>query len=446
VSINVKELVQKNATLLDQQFRNKHIVLNVEVNPAHYVFADYNMIDTVLRNLLSNSIKFTEYNGKVTVTSTAHDDDIVLNIADTGVGMSADQVKRIFDLDKANISTGTAGERGTGLGLVICHEFIEANKGKINVQSQPAQGTTFHIALPKSVSSIKTRTKILYDIPRDTPPLSFWEAFPMEKLMKIKGKKILIVDDNRELRSYLKLLLSETFEIFEAENGQEGMKHALEIQPTAIISDVIMPHVNGIQFCKEIKTTTATSHLPVILLTSVAEEHGQLEGYEAGADAYLNKPVRKEILIQVILNLIQSQEKVRDRMRESILGNNTIHPEDFAVNKRDEEFLNRLIDFINKNISDPALDARHISEEFGISRSVLYSKIKTLTGQSVHEFIKSIRLKQSLKLLLEGRHTISQIALEVGFNSHSYFDKCFVKQYGVGPKEYLAKRKNMRIG
>ena len=128
-------------------------------------------------------------------------------------------------------------------------------------------------------------------------------------------------------------------------------------------------------------------------------------------------------------------------MRESILNGNTIHTEDLAVNKRDEEFLNRLIYFINNNIADATLDARNISEEFGISRSVLYTKIKALTGQSVHEFVKSIRLKQSLKLLLEGRHTISQVALEVGFNSHSYFDKCFVKQYGVGPKEYVAKRK-----
>lgn len=443
--INLKELVQKNATLLDQQFRNKHIVLNVDVNAEHHIFADYNMIDTVVRNLLSNSIKFTEYNGRVTVSSFAHDDDIVLSIADTGVGMSTDQLKRLFKLDKANISSGTAGERGTGLGLVISHDFIAANNGKINVESRPGQGTTFHIALPKSVSSIKSRPKT-HSYADEKLPLGFWEAFPMEKLMRIKGKKILIVDDNRELRTYLKLLLSETFEIFEAENGKEGMAIALDTQPAAIISDVIMPNVNGIQFCKDIKGATATSHIPVILLTSVGEEKGQLEGYEAGADAYLNKPVRKEILIQVILNLIQNQEKVRDRMRESILGNNTIHPEDLAVNKRDEEFLNRLIDFINHNIANPTLDARHISEEFGISRSVLYTKIKTLTGQSVHEFVKSIRLKQSLKLLLEGRHTISQVALEVGFNSHSYFDKCFVKQYGVGPKEYVAKRKNMRVG
>jgi ligand-binding sensor domain-containing protein/signal transduction histidine kinase/DNA-binding response OmpR family regulator len=445
INLNIREMVQRNATLLDQQFRNKHISLEVNVQADHYIFADYNMVDTVIRNLLSNSVKFTEYNGKVSVSSLAHDDDIVITVTDSGVGMSAEQMKRLFKLDKANVSVGTAGERGTGLGLVICFDFVEANKGKINVESQLGGGTTFHIALPKSVSSVKRIKPNSRDRRQEAPPMDFWEAFPMEKLIKIKGKKILIVDDNRELRSYLKLLLSETFEIFEAEDGKEGIAIALSTQPTAIIADVIMPNLNGTDFCRAIKGATATSHIPVILLTSVTEELGQLEGYEAGADAYLNKPVRKEILIQVILNLIQNQEKVRDRMRESILDGNVIHPEDIAINKRDEEFLTRLIDFINRNISNPALDARHICEEFGISRSVLYTKIKTLTGQSVHEFVKSIRLKQSLKLLLEGRHTISQVALEVGFNSHSYFDKCFVKQYGIGPKEYVAKRKNMKV-
>jgi ligand-binding sensor domain-containing protein/signal transduction histidine kinase/DNA-binding response OmpR family regulator len=445
-TLNVKELVQKNATLLHQQFTNKHITLMTEVGAEHFVFADYNMIDTVVRNLLSNSIKFTEYNGTVTVSSHEKDDDIILSIADNGVGMSKGQLQGLFRLDKTNISVGTAGERGTGLGLVVCQEFIESNKGRIQVESEPGKGTTFYITLPKSVASIKSKSKVHKNgKTTDGLALNFWEALPMEKLTKIKGKKILIVDDNKELRSYLKLLLSETFEIFEAEDGKEGLTVALQAQPTAIICDIIMPHMNGIEFCKEIKMATPTSHIPVILLTSLAEEKSQLSGYEAGADAYLHKPVNKEILIRVILNLIQNQENVRDRMRESILGNNTVHPEDFALNKRDEEFLNRLIDYINRNISNTTLDARNISEEFGISRSVLYTKIKTLTGQSVHEFIKSIRLKQSLRLLLEGRLTISQIALEVGFNSHSYFDKCFIRQYGMGPKEYVNRRKGSKV-
>ncbi|HTJ49969.1 MAG TPA: DNA-binding response regulator, partial [Cyclobacteriaceae bacterium] len=290
----------------------------------------------------------------------------------------------------------------------------------------------------KSNQHLKPERKV---ISLEKTSLDFWEEFPIEKLIKIKGRKILIVDDNRELRNYLNLILSGTFEIFEAENGQEGLKTALEIQPAAILSDLVMPVMNGIEFCKAIKNSTATSHIPVVLLTSASQEESQLPGYQAGADVYLNKPVKKELLIHVILNLLQNQEKIHERMRESILDKNIIYPEDSSINKLDEEFLRKLIDFIEVNISNTTIDARSISDELGMSRSVLYSKIKTLTGQSVHEFIKSVRLKKSLKLLLEGKLTISQIALEVGFNSHSYFDKCFIKYYGVGPKEYVNNKK-----
>jgi YesN/AraC family two-component response regulator len=202
-----------------------------------------------------------------------------------------------------------------------------------------------------------------------------------------------------------------------------------------------MPVMNGLEFCKAIKSNTSTSHIPVILLTSQWEERSQLSGYEAGADVYLTKPVKKELFIQVIINFIQSQEKLRSRIQESILSNTTFQPEEGTLNKLDEEFLQKLVAFIEANLSDPNIDARSICEELGISRTVLYAKLKSLTGQSVHEFIKSIRLKKSITYLLEGKLNISQVALEVGFNSHSYFDKCFVKQYGIGPKEYLNRRK-----
>lgn len=445
--INVNELVQKNAALLQQQFANKHITFHTEFNTAQNAFADYHMIDTVIRNLMSNSIKFTNYNGTVTVRTADTDHAITICISDTGVGMLKDQLEKLFSIDKNNVSVGTAGERGTGLGLVVTKEFIAINKGDIQVESETGKGTSFYITLPRSTSTSKRSQQRASAADVGAPEamsLDFWEAFPTEKLIKIKGRKILIVDDNKELRTYLKLLLSGTFEIFEAEDGAEGLKLALEIQPTAIISDLIMPVMDGFQFCKNIKSSTTTSHIPVIMLTSQAQDKSQLSGYEAGADVYLTKPVEKELLIQVILNFIQNQERIRERMRESVLAKNTLYPEDATLNKLDEEFLNNLVTFVETNISDPAIDARSICENLGMSRTILYAKVKTLTGQSVHEFIKSIRLKKSLRFLLDGKLTISQIAMEVGFNSHSYFDKCFVKYYGIGPKEYVnKKRKNV---
>lgn len=443
VDFNLFELIQKNAALLEQQLNNKHITLTINVDLSHHVFADYNMMDTVIRNLISNGIKFTTFNGEITITTTDQDGNIVLCISDSGIGMTAEQLDKLFELDKNNIGVGTAGERGTGLGLVISQEFIQANKGSIRVTSEPGKGSSFYVSLPKSLTEIKPK-KLPELKPQDASAFNFWANFPVDKLVKIKGKKILIVDDNKELRTYLRFILSGTFEIFEAENGQEGLAKALEIQPTVILSDLMMPVMDGLQFCKEIKSSTSTSHIPVIVLTSKGNEESQISGYAAGADAYLSKPIKKELLIQVILNFIQNQEKMRERMREKILDTKTLQPEDLPLNKLDEEFLNKLIEFIEQNVADASLDARSICEHLAMSRTVLYTKIKTLTGQSVHEFIKTIRLKRSLKLLTEGKLTISQVALEVGFNSHSYFDKCFVKQYGIGPKDFLTKKKTSK--
>jgi len=181
----------------------------------------------------------------------------------------------------------------------------------------------------------------------------------------------------------------------------------------------------------------------VTLLTSQWNEESQLSGYEAGADEYLTKPVKKELLIQVILNFIQHQEKMWEKVQDNILDVNATYHEP-SMSKLDEEFINKLVEYIEKNISDPNIDSKSIGDHLAVSRTVLYSKIKVLTGQGVHEFIKSIRLKKSLKLLLEGKYTISQVTMEVGFSSHSYFNKCFIKQYGMPPKEYIARKKGLK--
>lgn len=444
---NLRELIQKNAKLLEPQFNNKHIRLVVNVDQSHCIFADYNMIDTVIRNIMSNSIKFTDYNGKVTVTSSEDEEMITLTIADTGIGMSAGQLEKLFSIDKTNIVTGTAGEKGTGLGLIISKEFLQINQGEITVESEPGKGSAFVLQIPKSaIADVKEVAKDFNNsVVQDKLAVDFWDAFPTDKLIKVKGRKILIVDDNKEVRDYLKLILMETFEIFEAENGVEGLHIAREVLPAVIITDLLMPGMNGIDFCKEVKQGTATSHIPVVFLTSQSEEKVQVSGYEAGADVYLTKPVKKEILIQVILNFLQTQENMHEKLLEQILTDTPVHPENVGISKMDEEFLNKLVTFIEANISNQLLDARLICKEIAISRTVLYSKIKLLTGQTVHEFIKTIRLKKSLQLLLDGKLSISQIAFEVGFNSHSYFDKCFVKQYGMGPKEYVSRKKGKSI-
>jgi signal transduction histidine kinase/ligand-binding sensor domain-containing protein/DNA-binding response OmpR family regulator len=440
VAVNLAELVNKNLRLLEPQLGNKHISPQVNIDPALYVFVDYHMIDTAIRNILGNSVKFTDYNGKVTIDASLKDHAIELRIGDNGMGMTSEQQEKLFSLDKTIITAGTAGEKGTGLGLVITREFIEINKGHIRVESAPGKGATFYISLPVSEAG-EGMNGTAAALPAAMPVLDFWEAFPVDRLLKIKGSKLLLVDDSKEMRDYLKLILADTFEIFEAANGQEGLKMATEILPAAIITDLLMPGMGGLQFCREIKSKTPTSHLPVIILTSQWEDNIKASGYEAGADVYLTKPVKKELLIQVILNLLNKQERLHEHVWQNMQEETPFQAANLAISKLDEEFLQKLVQFIEENIADPNLDARLLSREMATSRTILYTKVKTLTGQTVHEFIKSIRLKRSLPLLLEGRLSINQVAYEVGFNSHSYFDKCFAKQYKMGPKEYINKKR-----
>ena len=396
------------------------------------------MVDTIIRNLLSNSIKFTPADGEISVSSREEGDMIAIEIRDTGIGMTTEQADSLYDIKNQRIANGTEGETGTGLGLVIVKEFMDANKGTVEVASTPSRGTTFTISLPRSSDTEFIHTNLRADVAEDKVDATLTEPFSEEKLAVLKGKKILIIDDNPEIRGYLRLLLSGTFKVFEAQNGAEGIEIASVSQPDVIISDMIMPVMNGLEFCAIVKKEPRTNHIPVILLTSQANEASQLSGYEAGADSYLMKPIRQHLLFQVVYNFIRNQETIRQKFEQS----EDIYPSDLEHNKPDKEFLDSIIAFIEENLTDPDLDHKKISELTNLSRTVLYAKFKSLTGQGVHDFIKSIRLKKGLKLLQEGRLNVNQIAFEVGFNTPSYFSKGFIKQYGVSPSEYVTKLKS----
>ncbi|MCE7038960.1 hybrid sensor histidine kinase/response regulator transcription factor [Dyadobacter sp. CY312] len=437
--LNLHELLIKNEALLEQQMKSKNIHFSLRVDQLHDVFADVQMIDTVLRNLLSNSIKFTPVNGAITVESKENIDQIILSFIDTGIGMSQEQATSLFDIQRQSVAIGTAGETGTGLGLFIVKEFIDVNKGSISVESTPDQGTTFTVMLPKSKNTAIKSAKSTASISlQRTPETTIAEALSPEKLEALHGKKILIVDDNPEIRTFLRLLLSDVFAVSEAENGAEAIQVAARSQPDVIISDMIMPVMNGLEFCQTIKNNPNTSHIPVILLTSQANENSQLSGYEAGADSYLMKPVKQHMLFQVVYNFIRNQDIIRQKFVQSV----DLYPSDLVANQLDKEFLDKIVNYIEENLADPDLDNKKISQLTNLSRTVLYAKFKSLTGQGIHDFIKSIRLKKGLKLLQEGRLNINQIAYEVGFNTPSYFSKSFTKQYGVSPSEYVAKLKN----
>jgi CheY-like chemotaxis protein/AraC-like DNA-binding protein len=440
VDCDLGALVSGNLKLLAQQISNKNITVAVSLEEQYRVYADRQMMDVVIRNLLSNSVKFTNYNGQITIIAAATREHILLTIADNGTGMLPEQLDELFHINKSAVHTGTAGEKGTGLGMVIVKDFLQANHADIAVESEKDKGTAFTLTLPISKTPVSPPATV-NDNNTAALTAGFWQSLPTEKFLQIKGKKILIVEDSKEMRDYLRLLLSDVFEIFEAENGQQGLAMALEELPALIITDLLMPGMNGLQFCREIKSDTVTSHIPVIILTSQWEATMQVSGYEAGAEAYLTKPVKQEVLLQVLLNFLQKQDMIYQRVRDQLFNDTPLPADGNMISEVDRQFLHDLIRFIETNMSSPELDAKMISKALCVSRTVLYNKVKSLAGQTVHEFIKAIRLRKSVQLLLEGSLTINQVAFEVGFNSHSYFDKCFIKQYGVGPKEFVARKK-----
>ena len=435
-NVNVYDIISTNQILMEQLMRDKNIFLTVNVNHCHFLYADKKMVETIIRNLLSNCIKFTLPYGQISIDSKESDENIVITFHDTGMGMTDEQIKSILTSESITSSLGSNGEAGSGLGLVIIKEFVDANNGSIVIKSSINEGTTFIIALPKGSemataphNDIVAQTIIYEDIHSE-------KLFDQKKL-KLKGKKVLYVDDNQEMRTYLKLLLSPVFDLIDANNGQEGMKVAIDFQPEIIITDMLMPVIDGLEFCKKLKQNALTSHIPVILLTSQVDIANQITGYEAGADSYLTKPVNPKLLFQVIYNLINNRENARMNFTNS----EDIYPDNFLYNARDKDFMASIIEYIEQNIAQQNLDNKKLCETVSMSRTILYAKVKALTGLGVHEFIQSIRVKKGLQLLMIGRLNINQVAYEVGFNNPSYFSKCFTKQFGVPPKEYLARLK-----
>jgi ligand-binding sensor domain-containing protein/signal transduction histidine kinase/DNA-binding NarL/FixJ family response regulator len=422
-AVDLFDLLKKNEMLFEQQLSKKQIKWINLISPGQQAYVDKNMIDTVLRNLLSNAIKFTQKDGVISIRTEQADGQQKIIISDTGIGMCAEQVKTLFAIDKQFYSLGTEGERGSGLGLIISNEFVHLNKGKINVESIQGQGTSFILSLPVQ-SEVKMPEHVQDVTPTDLS----------DRLLKLKGKRVLIVEDNNELRTHLRLMLSGIFEIFECGDGGEALKLAQQSQPDIIITDMVMPVMNGLEFCRMLKRNQTTSHIPVILMTGHNNEETQLSGYASGADAYLAKPFKRDILFELIYNFISNRERIRKKILESA----EIIPSDLDLTATDKELLSRIVTYINDNLQSD-LDPQKICIAVGVSRSVLYLKFKAITGQGIQEFIKSVRLKRSLQLLLEGRMSANQVAYEVGFNSGTYFNSCFKNEFGDSPKEYVRK-------
>ncbi|MTI32076.1 response regulator [Cytophagales bacterium RKSG123] len=468
---NVVDFIQEIGVAFKHHARMKQISFELvfEENELK-LYYDRDKLEIILVNLLSNAFKFTsskdsvklkirrnsvEKASKLMISGNSPNFShfgefsaftkkvLEIEVSDTGVGIHQNQLKHVFDryFQASNIETISVG--GSGIGLEITKNYVELHHGCIMVKSEVGVGTTFYVWLPMGKAHL-SENEMGSDfksngekVPKQVEKQSQKKyAQLLEVFEQVQPKPdlstILVIDDNPEILYFLQESFEKNFNLLTAQNGKIGLEKAFKHIPDIIISDIMMPEVDGLELCHQLKSDVRTSHIPIILLTAKVSNVFQAEGLETGADDYITKPFDEKILSIRVKNLIESRKKLRQRYSKEF----NMLPSDIAVTQPDEEFLNKVIKIIEDNISDTNLKVDRIAKEIGMSHSVLYKKLMALTDLTVVEFIRTIRLKQAAVLLNKNYGSITQVSHEVGFTDPKYFSKCFQRFYGVIPSAY----------
>ena len=414
---------------------------------------DQDKLEKIMFNLLSNAFKFTPEHGSISVnmnlvnSSNEHrNNSKLLNIivSDTGIGIPEDKHNKIFDRFFQNFVPGSASNKGSGIGLALTKEFVKLHGGTISLKGEPDKGTSFSVLLPVKNADdfIKDQLSANIELP-DDKIAEQTHITSQQDNTNIDRKKplVLLVEDNHDFRFYLKDNLKQNYNIIEAASGKEGWEKTIDAVPDLIVSDILMSEMDGIELCRKVKSDQRTSHIPVILLTAHAGDKEKIEGYKTGADDYITKPFNFEILQSRIRNLIT----IRESMRKYYLKHIRINPKEISITSLDEKLIQKALEIVENNISNPDFSVKELSNELGMSRVHLYKKLSSLTGKTPIEFIRIIRLKRAARLLEKSQLTVSEIAYEVGFNNPKYFTKYFKAEFNILPSRYAGKRKAQHL-
>lgn len=420
-------------------------------NPVVYVDAD--KLEKIVTNILSNAFKFTPEGGVITVTAqllqnrgimipptvseaapTASPDLLELTVQDSGVGMSDDQLSQVFSRFYQAGSFSIREQDGSGIGLSLVYELVELHGGKVSIVSNPGQGSCFKVCLPLRIANLEEVVISDPVFPDQSHNLLPKRTNENGSLASSEAPLVLLVEDNEDVRSFLRDSLQSLYQVLEAPDGQAGLEKAWQTIPDLVISDVMMPRMDGIQLCEKLKQDEKTAHVPVILLTAKASSGDKIEGLQCGADDYIIKPFQtKEVRVRV-RNLIESRKKLREHFsREIRLSSRSV-----SLSTADEQFMQRVMQVIEEHMADTAFGVEDFSRRMGMSRTQLFRKLKALTDHSPSDFVRIIRLKRGADLLTQRTGNIAEVAYQVGFNEPSYFTKCFHKQFGQTPSEYVA--------
>lgn len=413
--------------------RHIHFNFSTSIESLQISF-DPDKIERILFNLLSNAFKFTPEHGNIQVLVGREENFVSIQVKDSGIGIPTEDQDKIFERFFQHDVPGSMLNQGSGIGLAISKEFVRLHQGTISVTSEAGKGTCFTVLLP--VNSAVTEPVVSSQEELLLEPAAEETTDVVSKSSR-KKPVILIVDDNDDIRFYLKDNLRRNYTVYEAVNGAEGWEKTKQHQPDLVVSDVMMPVMDGMELCRTIKHDKQTSHIPIILLTARSAAEPKLEAFQVGANDYVTKPFSFEMLQSRIRNLLAQQEAMRKLFQKQL----EVNPSEISITSVDEQFIRQAIDTVEQNISNPGFSVEDLSRALHMSRVALYKKLLALTGKSPLDFIKTIRLKRAAQLLEKSQFTISEIAYEVGFNNPKYFARTFKKEFGMLPSEYAGKVK-----
>lgn len=425
--------------------KRKRIQLRYVVDDIDFmVWFDTEKLEKICYNLISNALKFTPENGHVTIHLSKEiineEEYAKISVSDTGIGISQEHLSEVF----SRFYRVDNNYSGSGIGLALTKALVEQHDGSIGVESIVGKGSTFYFNIPfkqKNISVTEAYPVLqVGNVNLDEMHLAdaFDEVEISEDFSSDKEKqRILIVEDNYDVREYVKLILKTDYNIIEASNGKDGLIKAMRTLPDLIISDVMMDELNGFELCKAIKENINTSHIPVMLLTAYALDEQKVTGYESGADAYIPKPFNEELLKIRVKKLIESREKLKDYFRKNL----TFGERKKNLPQLDTSLIEKFRNFVEDNLIDSELNIDTIGQELGMSRVQLYRKIKSLTNYAPNELVRNIRLKKAEQLIINSGKSISEIAYDTGFTSPSYFSKCFKEYFDESPTDYSNRMK-----
>ena len=418
------------ATFCDHA-RQRRIEYTFESHPfCINMLFDRDKIEKVFYNLLSNAFKFTPDGGRIALRVETTEQEgqyyVRITVRDTGCGIRSEEQTRIFErfYQTGNIPHEQA--EGSGIGLMLTKDYVRLHGGEIEVESAPGAGSCFTVTLPCRSGFPDAADEVRPGENQDP------EHIPADATGG-GMRKIVIVEDNEQMLGFMKTTLGGAYEVYTAADGQQGLEEIRRVYPDLIISDLMMPRMDGFEMCTLIRQDPLTSHIPLIMLTAKSNEGDRAASYNCGADAFISKPFSVKTLTTRIEGLIESRIKLQKLYRDRILSS----PSEIVIESENDKFILKLIKVIEENLENPDFNIQTLCESIDSSYQYVYRKVKALTGETINDFVRTIKLKRAAQYLCKGELRISEILYKSGFNSHSYFTKCFKEHYGMTPKEYV---------